>query len=79
MKNLCFLLLLVALVSSCTQQANDPFAGQWIDLSHDFGDDTVYWVTAEPFKRTTVSEGKTDGGLLFRLQFFRCGTWRNAS
>jgi hypothetical protein len=29
-------------------------AGQWIDLSHDFSSDTIYRVTAAPFKRTTA-------------------------
>jgi len=65
MKKLTFLLLFGALVSACNQQSKDPFAGQLIDLSHDFGDDTIYWVTAEPFKRTTVAEGMTPGGYYY--------------
>jgi len=70
MKKLPFLLLIVSLISSCTQQTKDPFTGQWIDLSHDFGEDTIYWVTAEPFKRTTVSEGKTEGGYYYSAYNF---------
>ena len=46
------------------QQASFP-AGQWVDLSHDFSDETIYWVTAEPFKRTTVAEGMTDKGYYY--------------
>jgi hypothetical protein len=33
--------------------------------SHDFSDETIYWVTAEPFKRTTVAEGMTPGGYYY--------------
>jgi kynurenine formamidase len=40
-------------------------SGEWIDLSHDFSDKTLYWVTAEPFKRTTVAEGVTDQGFYY--------------
>ena len=59
------LLLLALLFSGCGQKAVDPIAGSWIDLTHDFGDDTIYWVTAEPFKRTTVAEGKTEKGYYY--------------
>lgn len=44
--------------------------GAWIDLSHDFSDETVYWVTAEPFKRTTVAEGQTDKGYYYSAYNF---------
>ena len=50
------------LLSACAQQTGTFPTGKWIDLSHDFSDETIYWVTAEPFKRTTVAEGKTDQG-----------------
>ncbi len=54
------------LISACVQKASTDFpAGQWIDLSHDFSDETIYWVTAEPFKRTTVAEGMTPGGYYY--------------
>lgn len=45
-------------------------AGKWIDLSYDFSDQTIYWVTAEPFKRTTVAEGKTPGGYFYSAYNF---------
>jgi len=70
MKKPLFLVLTIFLFLSCDQPVKDPFAGQWIDLSHDFGDDTIYWVTAEPFKRTTVAEGKTDGGYYYSAYNF---------
>jgi kynurenine formamidase len=60
------------LLAACTaQQKTTGFpAGQWIDLSHDFSSDTVYWVTAEPFKRTTVAEGQTPGGYYYSAYNF---------
>ena len=51
------------LTISCAQKASNEFpSGQWVDLSHDFSDETIYWVTAEPFKRDSVAEGVTAGG-----------------
>jgi len=44
--------------------------GKWIDLTYDFGPDTIYWVTAEPFKRTTVAEGHTPGGYYYSAYNF---------
>lgn len=36
--------------------------GGWIDLSHEFSDETIYWPTSEPFRLTTVFAGKTAEG-----------------
>lgn len=58
------------IVSGCTQQATKFPAGEWVDLSHDFSDETIYWVTAEPFKRTTVAEGVTDKGYYYSAYNF---------
>ena len=55
----------------CNPQKSNEFPkGQWIDLSHDFSEDTIYWVTAEPFKRTTVAEGNTPGGFYYSAYNF---------
>ena len=49
---------------SC-ERANNSFPqGEWIDLGHDFGDDTIYWVNAEPFKREG-SGAMTDKGYFY--------------
>jgi len=58
-----FLALLVCF--GCNRQRTEMPAGKWIDLSHDFSDETIYWVTAEPFTRTTVAEGVTDKGYFY--------------
>lgn len=65
------ILLFASLLSACAKQQSVAFpAGQWVDLSYDFSSDTIYWVTAEPFKRTTVAEGQTPGGYYYSAYNF---------
>ena len=61
--------LFALLTLSCAREPEFP-SGQWIDLSHDFSEDTIYWVTAEPFKRTTVAEGVTEKGYYYSAYNF---------
>ena len=35
-------------------QAVDFDKGQWLDLTHEFNEKSIYWPTAEPFKKTEV-------------------------
>ncbi|MEO8041107.1 MAG: cyclase family protein [Acidobacteriota bacterium] len=67
-----FLTIVLALFFvGCAQKPSNEFPkGEWIDLSNDFSDETIYWVTAEPFKRTTVAEGKTPGGYYYSAYNF---------
>ena len=67
MKKLAALIALSMLATACVQQqaANEFPAGQWIDLSHDFSDETIYWVNAEPFKRVSTSDQVTDKGYFY--------------
>ncbi|TNE67723.1 MAG: cyclase family protein [Bacteroidetes bacterium] len=39
--------------------------GTWVDLTHDFDENTVYWPTAESFKLDTVFAGITDSGFYY--------------
>ena len=57
-------------LSACSQQSGTFPTGKWIDLSHDFSDETIYWVTAEPFRRSTVAEGTTPGGYYYSAYNF---------
>lgn len=50
--------------------ADDFFNGQWIDLTHDFSEETIYWPTSEPFRKTTVFKGYTDGGYYYTAYNF---------
>ncbi|MFL6468496.1 MAG: cyclase family protein, partial [Pyrinomonadaceae bacterium] len=53
------------IASACApQQSADLSKGEWIDLGHDFGDDTIYWVNAEPFKREGTG-AMTDKGYFY--------------
>lgn len=64
-------LLFASLLSACAKQPPIGFpAGKWVDLTYDFSSDTIYWVTAEPFKRTTVAEGHTPGGFYYSAYNF---------
>ncbi|MBK9156315.1 MAG: cyclase family protein [Chloracidobacterium sp.] len=58
------------LVSACSQPAATFPKGDWIDLTHEFSDETIYWVTAEPFKRTTVFEGQNPAGFYYSAYNF---------
>jgi kynurenine formamidase len=54
---------------SCTRQSGFP-SGRWVDLSHDFSPETIYWPTSEPFKLDTVSEGVTEKGYYYSAYKF---------
>jgi kynurenine formamidase len=45
--------------------AENPFKGKWIDLSYEFSEETIYWPTADTFKKTTVFEGHNDKGFYY--------------
>lgn len=51
--------------------AASPFAaGAVIDLSHAYGEDTVFWPTAEKFKLTVVAHGVTAAGFYYEANTF---------
>jgi kynurenine formamidase len=54
---------------ACAKENSFP-TGQWIDLSYDFSDQTIYWVTAKTFERETVAEGKTPAGYYYSAYNF---------
>jgi kynurenine formamidase len=64
------ILILAAFLAACASQPRDPLGGKWVDLSHDFSEETIYWVTAEPFKRAVVAEGNTPGGYYYSAYNF---------
>ncbi len=44
---------------------NQFLDGEIIDLSHDFSEETVYWVTAKEFELEVVADGETDQGYYY--------------
>ncbi len=45
--------------------ALDLSDGRWVDLTHEFSDRTIYWPTADSFKKTTVFEGFNEKGYFY--------------
>jgi kynurenine formamidase len=70
MKRILLIMLACLAIGACQERSHGLQDGEWIDLTHEFGDDTIYWVTAEPFKHTTVSEGVTPGGFYYSAYNF---------
>jgi kynurenine formamidase len=52
----------LVLPQAAVAQVVDLSAGRWVDLSHEYSADTLYWPTAEGFSKQTVFEGETEGG-----------------
>ena len=49
----------------------DPLsAGTWVDLSHDFSSETIYWPTAKPFSLEVVSAQTTPAGFYYAANDF---------
>jgi kynurenine formamidase len=71
MKTKIFTLAIAAsiLFASCAAPERFP-AGEWIDLSYDFSEQTIYWTTADGFKKETVAEGRTDKGFYYSAYKF---------
>lgn len=44
--------------------------GKWQDLTHEFNEKSIYWPTAQPFKKTTVYEGQTEAGFYYSAYNF---------
>ncbi|MBB5211337.1 cyclase family protein [Microbulbifer hydrolyticus] len=59
----CILFLFACLPASLLAGALPE--GRWVDLSHDFAEDTIYWPTADKFAKSTVFAGETDKGYYY--------------
>lgn len=59
---------LLLLAGACGEPASAPApfsGGRWIDLSHDFAADTIYWPTAAGFKQTVDAWGVSAKGYFY--------------
>jgi kynurenine formamidase len=56
---------IAAVCFSLSAYAQDISSGRWVDLTHPFSEKSVYWPTAETFKKTEVHYGQTDGGYFY--------------
>ena len=50
--------------------AQDTLSGTWIDLTHPFNENSVYWPTAKTFELEEVFHGHTDGGWFYTAYNF---------
>ena len=73
------ILFLLCLAFSCKEKPsttvietndNPILNGKIIDLSHDFSNETIYWVTAEEFELDVVANGPTDAGFYYSANNF---------
>ena len=48
----------------------DGSAGQWVDLSYAYSDETIYWPTAEPFRLNEEANGETEAGYFYSAYTF---------
>ncbi|MDN5849125.1 MAG: cyclase family protein, partial [Nitrococcus sp.] len=44
--------------------------GRWVDLTHAFSEEAIYWPTAKPFRLETVFEGMTQAGYYYSAYNF---------
>lgn len=73
MREATLLVALAAVATGCSpsrsneQAARQVFGGgvEWIDLTHDFSDSTIYWPTAAPFRLERVFAGRTEAGFYY--------------
>jgi len=71
MKIKCLLIIaLVCSLSGCSQKKGNVFSGEWIDLSYDFSEKTIYWVESDGFKKETVAEGPNEKGYYYSAYKF---------
>src|SRR5215204_1178943 len=60
-----------ALVLACAPRTPDVLrTGIWIDLTHDFSSEAIYWPTAKPFTLEVVSAERTPAGYYYAANNF---------
>jgi kynurenine formamidase len=71
---LCLLLLLVGCKQQVTLQnsesAKNLIKGEWVDLSYEFSNETIYWNESDSFNKETVAEGRTPKGYYYSAYKF---------
>lgn len=59
------LLALIIVGLATPAVAQNISKGRWIDLTHSFNENTIYWPTAKAFSKTKVYRGRTPGGWFY--------------
>ncbi len=58
-------------LAASASSALDLSGGRWVDLTHPFSAETIYWPTADGFEKQTVFEGRTEGGYYYSAFNYR--------
>ena len=69
-RTLAILILAGAVACSRSGELDVLREGHWVDLSHDFSAQTIYWPTAKPFKLEVVSAQRTPAGYYYAANNF---------
>ena len=64
------LMVMVMMMWPGAAKGQDLTKGRWIDLTHPFNKQTIYWPTAKTFTKTKVFYGKTPGGWFYSAYNF---------
>jgi kynurenine formamidase len=60
-----------SLAIACSKEGPDLLrTGRWVDLTHDFSAETIYWPTAKPFALEVVSAQRTPAGYYYAANNF---------
>lgn len=65
MRMIRILMIAAAALAALPASAQDLGKGRWIDLTHAFNEETIYWPTAQTFKKELVYYGRTPGGWFY--------------
>lgn len=71
MKWLLIVTFSLGILSSCTSPAPPLWEQDFLDLSHPFDKDTIYWPTEEGFILETEFQGFTEAGFFYTAKKFR--------
>src|SRR6056297_2006558 len=67
-----YLSYLFLIITACSSpEIREWEEGTWVDLTHEYSDETLYWPTSNPFKLDTVFVGTTDAGFYYESYEFR--------
>lgn len=62
----CLCIIVLTSCGTASRKVISPFpVGRWIDLTHAFDENTIFWPTAESFRLDTVFAGMADGGYYY--------------
>ncbi len=61
-----FITFVSLLLAMCVQSEEWSLGeGRWVDLTHEFSEETLYWPTSDTFQKDTVFVGHTDEGFYY--------------